>query len=99
MKSHHLFLIIFLTVGAYILYSCGSTKAQALNSVKLTSQLRPGMSYAEIESILGKPKSSHMIDDKWIARYTLQEMCTQNGDAAIVVGERKFVTAYNRPRW
>jgi len=46
----------------------------ALNSIQLTSQLRPGMSYNEVESILGKPKSSQVIEDKWITRYNLQEM-------------------------
>lgn len=45
-----------------------------LNSIQLTSQLQPGMSYAEVESILGKPQSSQMVEDKWIARYNLQEM-------------------------
>jgi hypothetical protein len=74
MKSNHLILVILLTVGAFFLFGCGSTKTLALNSVKLTSQLRPGMTYAEVEKILGKPKSSQMADDKWIARYTLQEM-------------------------
>ena len=54
--------------------SCGSMKTMSLNSVELTGQLRPGMPYAEVESILGKPKSSRVEDDKWIARWNLQEM-------------------------
>lgn len=33
------------------------------------------------------------------SRYTLTKENAQNGDATIVVGGRKFVTAYNRPGW
>jgi hypothetical protein len=33
------------------------------------------------------------------SRYTLLKENAQNGDATIVVGGKKFVTAYNRPRW
>jgi len=54
--------------------SCGSMKTMSLNSVELKGQLRPGMPYAEDESILGKPKSSRVEDDKWIARWNRQEM-------------------------
>lgn len=32
-------------------------------------------------------------------RYTLLKENAQNGDATIVIGGRKFVTAYNRPGW
>jgi hypothetical protein len=32
-------------------------------------------------------------------RYSLLKQNEQNGDPAIVIGGRKFVTAYNRPRW
>lgn len=32
-------------------------------------------------------------------RYTLTKENAQNGDATIVVGGRKFITAYNRPGW
>jgi len=49
-------------------------KTMSLNSVELTNQLRPGMSYAEVEAILGKPRSSQMVNDQWIARWNLQEM-------------------------
>lgn len=74
MKLLRVFLFLLLVPGSYFLTGCSSTKTMALNSIELTSQLRPGMSYAEVESILGKPKSSQVIDDKWIARYNLQEM-------------------------
>ncbi|HCU20629.1 MAG: hypothetical protein A2X05_17925 [Bacteroidetes bacterium GWE2_41_25] len=33
------------------------------------------------------------------SRYSLLKQNEQNGDPAIVIGGRKFVTAYNRPRW
>jgi hypothetical protein len=65
------------TAGVFILLvsiGCGSMKTMSLNSVELTGQLRPGMPYAEVESILGKPKSSRVENDKWIARWNLQEM-------------------------
>jgi hypothetical protein len=70
-------LSILLYIPAVVLIvsaACGSMKTMSLNSVELTGQLRPGMSYAEVESILGKPKSSRVEDDKWIARWNLQEM-------------------------
>jgi hypothetical protein len=33
------------------------------------------------------------------SRYTLTKENVQNGDAAIVIGGKKFITAYNRPGW
>jgi hypothetical protein len=70
-------LVVFVMVffaGTLILTSCINTKTMALNSIELTAQLRPGMTYAEVESIMGKPKSSQTVNDQWIARYNLQEM-------------------------
>ncbi len=74
MKPRYFIFFLSLFILSLALRSCSSTKTMALNSIQLTSQLRPGMSYSEVESILGKPKSSQVIDDKWIARYNLQEM-------------------------
>ncbi len=54
--------------------SCSSTQTMALNSVKLTNQLQPGMSYNEVVEILGKPKSSAMKNGQWKVRWNLQEM-------------------------
>jgi hypothetical protein len=34
-----------------------------------------------------------------VTRYSLGKVNAENGDAMIVIGGRKFVTAYNRPRW
>ena len=70
-------LVVFVMVffaGTLFLTSCINTKTMALNSIELTGQLRPGMTYAEVESIMGKPKSSQTVNDQWIARYNLQEM-------------------------
>ena len=49
-------------------------KTMSLNSIELTNQLKPGMTYNEVESILGKPKSSMVSGDKMIARWSLQQM-------------------------
>ena len=46
----------------------------ALNSVQLTNQLQPGMTYDEVEAILGSPKSSKTVNSAWIVRWNLQEM-------------------------
>ena len=53
---------------------CASMKTLQLNSIQKTNQLRPGMTYTEVEALLGKPKSSQMAGDQWIARWNLQEM-------------------------
>jgi len=74
MKTRKLLLMVLLIPICLSLFRCSSTKTMALNSIQLTSQLRPGMSYNEVESILGKPKSSQVLEDKWITRYNLQEM-------------------------
>lgn len=54
--------------------SCGNMQTMGLNSVELTNKLQPGMSYEEVETILGKPKSSKTENNQWILRYNLQEM-------------------------
>ena len=63
--------ILFLLI---LIPSCGNMQTISLNSVELTNQLQPGMSYEEVESILGSPKSSKSENGQWIARYNLQEM-------------------------
>jgi len=64
--------LIFL-LGIF-LAGCTNMKTIQLNSIQKTNQLRPGMTYAEVEEILGKPKSSQVTGDQWIARWNLQEM-------------------------
>jgi hypothetical protein len=56
----------------FLLNSCGSSNL-GFNSVKKTNELQPGMSYDEVVAVMGKPKSSEMLDDKWIVRWNLQE--------------------------
>jgi hypothetical protein len=65
---------VVLLTGIMILSACTNIKTLKLNSVQLTNQLRPGMSYAEVESLMGKPKSAQVAGEQWIARYNLQEM-------------------------
>ncbi len=65
------FALILSTIG---ITSCTTSKTMALNSIELTNQLRPGMTYDEVVEILGNPKSSQMTGDKWVARWNLQEM-------------------------
>lgn len=52
----------------------GSSQSMALNSAKKTNDLYPGMPYEQVVDMLGKPKSSQMVDDKWVVRWVLQEM-------------------------
>ena len=73
-KSYLLFNAILLT-ALFMLAGCfSSQQTMKLNSIELTNQLHPGMSYAEVESLLGKPKSSHTTANKYIVRWNLQEM-------------------------
>ena len=72
-KSYHI-LIAVISILSLFFTGCGSTKTMALNSIQLTNQLRPGMTYGEVESILGKPKSTRMTGENLVARWNLQEM-------------------------
>ena len=74
MKRSDIVITGILLFAVFLLSSCGSTQTMALNSVKLTNQLQPGMSYEEVEGILGRPKSSRVENDQWIVRWNLQEM-------------------------
>lgn len=44
-----------------------------LNTVEKTKQLSPGMTQEEVVKILGEPKSSSVVGDKWVLTYTLHE--------------------------
>jgi len=74
MKRIQFAIVVAFAVCLTLLQSCGSTQTMALNSVQLTNQLQPGMSYDEVVQILGNPKSSQMAGDEWICRWNLQEM-------------------------
>jgi hypothetical protein len=64
----------FVLLSGFLLTDCVNMKTVQLNSIQKTNQLRPGMTYAEVENLLGKPKSSQVTGDQWIARWNLQEM-------------------------
>ena len=44
-----------------------------MNSVQKLNQLSPGMSSAQVQEVLGEPKSSEVKGDKLIVKYTLHE--------------------------
>ena len=73
MKKSEIFLIIVAVVLTLILSGCSSMKTMQLDSIQLTNQLRPGMTYTEVESLMGKPKSTQIIGEQLIARWNLQE--------------------------
>jgi hypothetical protein len=74
MKKLHMKSWIIVSVALLFFSGCSSMQTLKLNSVELTNQLRPGMTYAEVESVLGKPKSLQMAGDQMVARWNLQEM-------------------------
>jgi hypothetical protein len=74
MKKLRLSSWIVIPIVVFFIAGCSSMKSLQLNSVQLTNQLRPGMTYAEVESLLGKPKSSQVVGDQMVARWNLQEM-------------------------
>ena len=45
----------------------------SLGSVGKTNLLRPGMSTANVESILGRPKQTEFIENKWVWKYQLHQ--------------------------
>ena len=68
------FLILFVPfIGALLLVGCSSMKTMQLDSIQLTNQLSPGMTYDEVESLLGNPKSTQIAGEQLIARWNLQE--------------------------
>jgi hypothetical protein len=74
MKTTNFSFILLFTTCSLFFTGCGNMTTMSLNSVELTNQLRPGMSYSEVEAILGKPRGTAMLNDQWIARWNLQEM-------------------------
>jgi len=74
MKKNQPFLLLPFFAILIFAVACTSSKTMRLNSIELTEQLRPGMKYDEVVAILGNPKSTQTVEDKWIARWNLQEM-------------------------
>lgn len=57
------------------LSSCfSSQQTMKLNSIELLNQLQPGMLYTEVETLLGKPKTSVNTGDQLVVRWNLQQM-------------------------
>ena len=64
MKHSNITLLAIILFAFILVPSCGNMQTMGLNSVELNSQLQPGMSYEEVEAILGKPKSYTHITPK-----------------------------------
>ena len=78
--------------GSYVYFysasrsvSAGSTASQNSDN---GSWKTDGLTLVSVSQTTGKT-----------SRYTLTKENAQNGDATIVIGGRKFITAYNRPKW
>ncbi len=74
MRKFYLLFGLIPFLGMFLLVGCASMKTLKLNSIELTNQLHAGMQYSEVEALMGKPKSSQVVGDQWIARWNLQEM-------------------------
>ena len=62
---------IYLGLLVVVLVGCGGS--QWFDAAKRTNQLQPGMTYDEVVQVLGEPKSSQMVEGKWIVRWSLHE--------------------------
>lgn len=66
--------VIILFLLAAFVPACASTgQMVGLNTAAKTAELRPGMTFAEVAAILGKPKSSIFTETEWQVNYTLHE--------------------------
>lgn len=73
MKKTEVCFVMVVFISTLLLTGCSSMKTMQLDSIQLTNQLSPGMTYTEVESLLGKPKSTQIVGEQLIARWTLQE--------------------------
>ncbi len=75
MKKNKLQFNLILLLGLITMAGCfSSQQTMKLNSIELTNQLHVGMTYSEVEALLGKPKSSHSSSEQLFVRWNLQEM-------------------------
>jgi len=74
MKTKYFNLFLILATFALLEGCFSSQQTMKLNSIKLLEQLHQGMSYAEVEHILGKPKFEQNAGNKHIVRWNLQQM-------------------------
>ena len=70
MYKHRILPIILFTI---ILSGCAGIQTKELNTAEKTNQLSPGMSYEEVIHLLGQPKSSQFVADKWVLKYSLHD--------------------------
>ncbi len=56
-----------------ILFATIVSGCAARSAVQRTNQLAPGMPYEEVVQLLGQPKSSQFVDNKWLLKYSLYE--------------------------
>ncbi len=54
-----------------VLFATIVSGCTARSVVQRTNQLAPGMPYEEVVQLLGQPKSSQFVDDKWLLKYSL----------------------------
>jgi hypothetical protein len=73
MKKLNLLFKLLVCLAMLLTSGCSSMKTMQLDSIQLTNQLQPGMTYTEVESLMGKPKSTQIVGEQLIARWNLQE--------------------------
>ncbi|MFH2011199.1 MAG: hypothetical protein ABIJ37_00610 [Pseudomonadota bacterium] len=66
-------LSLTLVLATVVLTGCASGTFLGLNKAQITNQLKPGMTYREVVSLLGEPKSSQVVNGKWIVRWSLHQ--------------------------
>ena len=63
---------VLLALSLLGLGACAGTGGR-FTSMEKTNQLEPGMTTSEVESILGGPGRTQIVEDKLVWRYALQE--------------------------
>jgi hypothetical protein len=74
MNKKRYFNLLLLFVAVTLAGCFSSQQTMKLNSINLLNQLHQGMSYAEVENIMGKPKFAQNSGSEYIARWNLQQM-------------------------
>ncbi len=67
-----LLLTILITLSATLLGACAGTGG-GLNSVAKTNRLLPGMSVADVKTLLGEPSQTQFVSEKMVWKYSLHE--------------------------
>ena len=64
--------LFVLMITSTLLGGCAGTGG-GLNSMSKTNQLTPGMSAKEVKELLGEPKQTEFISQKWVWKYSLHQ--------------------------